>query len=129
MISAMKFQGTDLKVEMMGLYFAGNWIVTSYVYYRGNSYTFTNPILMNNKFDKVGNIEGDKRLFHGTINGQNVHLEVKCEGLANQFITLEREGLTDITTSLKGKCIATDHYRVQTYSSQGSVLLERKTLL
>jgi hypothetical protein len=108
-------------------------LVSSYVFYKGKTYEFTNPVLKNNKFDKVGNlvgnIEGSKRLFAGTIQGQGIHQDMECEGLEKEFITLEREVLTDIVTSLRGKCTAVDHYRVETYHSVGNVLLERKILL
>lgn len=128
MISAMKFEGTDLKLEMMGLYFARNWIVQSFIYYKGKSHTFTNPIYMVNKFNKTGELEGDKRYFIGSIKSNDIHFEIHCESLGKDFILLESEGSTDIYTSLKGKCIVEDKFRVERYTSQGNVLLERKMI-
>jgi len=129
MISSMKFDRSDLRMEVVGVFFAGNWIVQSSVYYKGKSYVFVNPILMTNKIDKVGLVEDGKRLFAGSINGDNVHLEFKCEGNANQFLHLEDEILSNVYGSLQGKCQVVDKMRVETYESRGHVLLERKVLL
>jgi len=116
-----------IQVEIAGILLADIWVVTSFVYYRGTVHHFDDPFLFETILTNHGEINGTERLFGATIKSDlaGVHFEIDCSAPTNKFAMLDRDGNTEIHTTVLGACTLTDMKRKGTYLSN-SALLEAK---
>jgi len=118
----------DLQIEIAGTLIADIWVVTSFVYSEGKVYQFDDPFLGETKLTGEGQIvNGTTRIFSATIKNElgSVHLLIDCQAPVDKFAMLDKDGNTEIHTTLLGSCEVTDVKKGQTYNTN-SALLEAK---
>lgn len=120
MISALTFQGTDLQIEMV----ASFWISSVYVYYQGQNYYLNEPMLFESSLINNGQEENGKRLFGVRFHSWSISGELNCSAPTSQFALLDKEGSTQILTTVLGTCVAT--IGGKTFNSGPTALLETK---
>jgi len=125
MISAMKFDGTDLQIELVSTYLLDLWLATSYVYYQGTEYKLDLFEIETRMID-TGDIDGDVRRFSAEIETFFLHLQISCEAPTNEFALLETEGKTQIHTTVLGICIVNDLTNSVSFNGKGALLEVKK---
>jgi len=116
-----------IQVEIAGTLIADLWVVTSFVYYEGKQHHFDDPFLLETRLTSHGQISNDTRVFGATIKGDEgrVDFEINCNAPLDKFAMLDRDGNTEIHTTLLGQCTLMDRKKDQQYFSN-SALLELK---
>jgi len=124
MISALNFVGTDLQVEMVATYLVDLWLSSVYIHYQGADYYLNEPFLFESSVDHTGEIQNDVRLFGVQISTFSISGSVECSAPVSQFALLEKEGTTQIMTTVFGTCVAV--INGNTYKTGPTALLETK---
>jgi hypothetical protein len=127
MISALSFEGTDLQVEIMATRIAGIWLATAYVLFDGKVHKVDDPFLLGARMPKRGDIIGDDRVFTAEIKvARALELTVSCSAPRAYFAMLDKEGSTEIHTTVLGACNAADAHSGRKDMVSKSALLEVK---
>jgi len=130
MVSAMKFQNTDLQIELVATQLTYIWVATSYVYYKGQEYHYNDPFLLDTEMGDKGDIKNGNRVFSATIYKDfQIHFDITCSAPVDKFALLETEGLTQIHTTLLGSCKATDVNAGVSYVADGALLEAKSRIL
>jgi hypothetical protein len=107
-ISANQFKDTDLALEISASRIAGIWGASAYVRYQGKDYKLNSPLtsLFTFRTRSAGQIVGQERVFDVSIRSPAIRMDVKAKAPISEFALLEREGSTEINTTLFGDCEA-----------------------
>lgn len=125
MISALSFQGTDFQVEMVATNFVEElWVSSVYVHYKGEDYYLNEPMFFESSLTHHGEEQNGKRLFGLKIHSWYISADVECSAPTNQFALLDKEGYTQILTTVLGSCFVT--IEGNTFNSTPTALLEVK---
>ncbi len=124
MISAPKFENTDLMIESMSLYLGGQWIPSVFIRYKTSTYRLNNPILMETKVIGSGDhVIENKRNFSISIHKMlGLQIALECSAPESSFALLEQEGITSIHTSVLGECTAHDLLNNDKFTASGALL-------
>jgi hypothetical protein len=107
-ISAAQFNDTDLAFEISASRIAGFWGASAYVRYQGKDYKLNSPLtsLFTFRTRSAGEIVGQERVFDVSIRSPAIRMDVRAKAPISDFAMLEREGQTEINTTLFGDCEA-----------------------
>ena len=127
LISAIRFEGTDLALEISAARLLGMWLPTAWVYFEGRERRLNSGLdsLFRVHFHRAGVIEGNERVFTASVRAGHLRLEIEARGPLGQFARLEAEGQTEIHTTLFGTCRATVAGG-RTFTAERTCLLEVK---
>ncbi|HWC77485.1 MAG TPA: hypothetical protein VG778_08480 [Blastocatellia bacterium] len=105
-ISASQFKDSDLSFEISASRIAGIWGASAYVFYQGREYKLNSPIasLFTFRTRSAGEIAGEERIFDVSIRSPLIRMDVKARAPLSDFARLEKEGETEIHTTLFGDC-------------------------
>jgi hypothetical protein len=109
LISAMRFGGTDLALEISAARLLGMWLPTAWVFFEGRERHLNSGIdsLFRVRFHRAGEIEGGERVFTASVRAGRLKLDIEARAPLSQFARLEAEGKTEIHTTLFGTCRVT----------------------
>ena len=107
-ISAAQFADTDLAFEISASRIAGIWGASAYVRYQGKEYRLNSPIasLFTFRTRNAGEIVGQERVFDVSVRSPAIRMDVRAKAPISDFALLEKEGQTEINTTLFGDCEA-----------------------
>ena len=107
-ISASQFEGSDLVFEISASKIAGIWGTSAYIRYLGREYKLNSPLsslfIFRTRHD--GEIIDGKRVFDVSIRSPLIRVDVRASAPTSDFVMLEREGTTEINTTVFGDCEA-----------------------
>ncbi|HLG17609.1 MAG TPA: hypothetical protein VJH03_24410 [Blastocatellia bacterium] len=132
LISAPRFDGSDLSFEISAARVFGLWGPSAYVFFRGVEYKLNNALLSLFQFTtrRAGELSGGERVFEVSIRTRDLSLSIRAWAPAGDFAMLEQEGQTQIHTTLFGNCDARLTLRgsneEHSFSARRTCLLEVK---
>ena len=108
LISAPRFDSSDLAFEISAARLLGRWMPTAWIFFDGREHKLNSGLdsLFRVRIGSAGGIEAGERVFTASIRAPGMHLEVEARGAVDQFARLEAEGQTEIHTTLFGTCRA-----------------------
>jgi hypothetical protein len=121
LVSAPRFDGTDLALEISAARLLGRWMPTAWVFHGGKEYRLN---FLRVLVHRAGDVDSGDRVFTACLRAPGLRIDVEARGPLDQFARLETEGQTDIHTSLFGTCRAT--VEGQAFVAERTCLLEVK---
>jgi len=105
LISALEFEGTDLRLELAGVRILNTWLGTVIFRYRGVTHRL-NGLTHARRIHVTDDPEGPnaRRTFTAEASTGNLELEIEARALRSAFVLLESHGATEIETTLFGDC-------------------------
>jgi hypothetical protein len=105
-ISAPRFEGSDLALEICATCRWGVWGAAAYVRYLGKEHKINGlwTCLTGLRVREAGGIREGRRVFAASIRTAAITMDVEAWAPAADFAELEREGRTTIHTTLFGDC-------------------------
>lgn len=105
LISALEFEGTDLRLELAGIRILNTWLGTLSFRYRGVTHRL-NGLRHARRIHVVDDATGPNvsRRFAAQVSTGNLELEIEAEAPLADFVVLDRHGVTQIETTLFGSC-------------------------
>jgi hypothetical protein len=128
LISAPRFAGTDLALEISAARLLGRWMPSAWVFHAGREYHLNSAIdsLLRLRIGRSGDAESCHRVFTASIRAPGLRLDVEARGSIDQFARLDADRQTEIHTTLFGVCRATVVPAGQTFLADKTCLLEVK---
>jgi len=133
LISATRFEDTDLMFEISASYLVGSWAVSAYIFFEGREYKLNTPwdSVSKMRVFHAGDVSDGKRVFTASIHCSEISLQIEAAAPAERFALLAHEGETYIHTTLLGDCRASIYKGAsasgnETYHSSRRCLLEVK---
>jgi len=130
LMTALKFEGTNLQMQFVGAKMFGIWLSMSYVRYNDVEYHLNDPFLLETTFKQHGEVVGSNRVISAEVKTLlgGLHMSLECLAPTEQFALLEQEGDSYIYTTVLGRCTAIDVRTGKSYSNNAQALMEIKTL-
>lgn len=131
LISALEFEGTDLRLELAGVCILNSWLGTIVFRYRGVTHRL-NGIRHARRLQISDDPEGPgaRRRFTAQVSTGILELEIEARASLAEFVVLESHGATEIETTLFGDCEVRVWTRGAgepvTHRAAGTCLLELK---
>ena len=131
LISALEFEGTDLRLELAGIRILNSWLGTVVFRYRGVTHRL-NGIRHARRVHVTDDAEGPNahRSFSAEVSTGNLELEIEARAPLAAFVLLESHDVTEIETTLFGDCDVRVWTRGAgepvTHRAAGTCLLELK---
>lgn len=131
LISALEFEGTDLRLELAGVRILNSWMGTVVFRYRGVTHRL-NGIRHARRVHVSEDAAGPnaRRTFTAQVSTGKLELEIEARAPLAAFVLLERHGTTEIETTLFGDCEVRVRTRgagdAVTHRAAGNCLLELK---
>jgi hypothetical protein len=128
LISAPRFAGTDLALEISAARLLGRWMPTAWVFHGGREYHLNSALdsLFRVRIGRSGDVESGHRVFTASIRASSLRLDVEARAPLDQFARLDAARRTEIHTTLFGDCCATVAGAGQTFLADRTCLLEVK---
>jgi hypothetical protein len=128
LISAARFSGSDLAIEISAARLLGRWMPAARVFYAGREHHLNSVLdsLGRLHIGRAGEVESGTRVFTASIRAPGLHLFVEASGPLDQFARLDADLHTEIHTTLFGTCRATFASTGQTFVAERNCLLEVK---
>ncbi|MFY9728805.1 MAG: hypothetical protein WAJ87_25120 [Bryobacteraceae bacterium] len=128
LISAPRFAGTDLALEISAARLLGRWMPAARVFHAGREYHLNSALdsLLRLRIGRADDVGSGEPVFTASIRARGLHLDVEARGPIDQFARLDAEGETEIHTTLFGTCRATVVSAGETFVAERNCLLEVK---
>lgn len=133
LVSAASFKNSDLLIEIVANRLPALWTAFGYIYFDGREYPINNVFknLRRIKVKKAFNRYGEFLVSLLSIKTPEIEAEIEAKANHKDFILLDREGNTDIQTTLLGDCsvqisLPGKKGKTFSFSSNKRVLLEIK---
>lgn len=131
LISAPRFAGSDLALEISAARLFGQWLPSAWMRLDGREYHFNSPLdsLVSVSIGRDGLANGNERVITAKIRGKGVSLEIEARAASADFARLDAYRQTDIHTTLFGSCKVTGvsgSVAGRSFSAQRTCLLEVK---
>jgi len=105
LVSALEFEGTDLRLELAGVRILNAWMGTVIFHYRGVTHRL-NGLRHASRIHVADEpaAPNARRTFTAQISTGNLELEIEARAPLTAFVLLEDHGVTTIETTLFGDC-------------------------
>jgi len=128
LISAPRFDSTDLAFEISAARLFGRWMPAAWVFYGGRELKLNSVLdsLFRVRILRAGDTESGERVFSASIHASQIRIDVEARAPVEQFARLDAEGQTEIYTTLFGTCRASVASADKTFVAERTCLLELK---
>ena len=128
LISAPRFDSTDLAFEISAARLFGRWMPAAWVFFDGREFKLNSVLdsFFRVRIGRAGDVESGQRVFTASIRSAQIRIDVEARGPVDQFARLDAEGQTEIHTTLFGTCRASVASAGKTFVAERTCLLELK---
>jgi hypothetical protein len=130
-ISASQFKDSDLAFEISASRIAGIWGASAYIRWQNQEYKLNSPLasLFTFRTRSAGEVSGQERVFDVAIRSPLIRMDIRAAAPVDDFAVLEKEGQTEIHTTLFGDCDAEVTLRGSNANAPTSRYQARRTCL
>lgn len=106
LISALQFPDTDLSIEISAVRIGSWWAVSAFCRYRGKLYHLNGvwTALFRSRVKEAGIASHGERRLHIACRTREITIDILGNAPEEDFVLLEREGNTEVRTTLFGSC-------------------------